>query len=68
MPVRKTPEETAADKRRAGRAARNQSAAVTKGWGKSTHQVLLELRQSVNVPYIMVEGKIPTPGEVERGC
>jgi len=39
----------------------------TKGWGKSTHQVLLELRQSVDVPYIMVEGKIPTPGEVEHG-
>jgi len=39
----------------------------TKGWGKSIHQTVLELRQSIDVPYVMVEGKIPTPGEVEKG-
>lgn len=39
----------------------------TRGWGKSTYQVLAELRQSVDVPYIMVEGKIPTPGEITKG-
>ena len=39
----------------------------TTGWGKSHHQVLAELRQSVDVPYIMVQGKIITPGEVEKG-
>lgn len=39
----------------------------TTGWGKTTHQILFELQQAVNVPYIMVEGKILTPGEVEKG-
>lgn len=39
----------------------------TKGWGKTLHQTLAELRQSVNVPYIMIEGHIATPGEIERG-
>lgn len=39
----------------------------TKGWGKTIHQTILELRQAVNVPYLMIEGKIPTPGEIQRG-